>query len=285
MRTRIARCLTTTVLTAVGLCWITPAFAQLSPNMQDILRRIHTTQEFGAGGRGAGAGGRWVDGGAGLCRRGADAGRRHRDRALRHRHRPARRPHDGGAADAACPRQAAPVQRLHRVGRRPPDALRHQRPADDDPEDRVRLLDARQGERRLAQARRHRRGRPAVREAVARRLARGLRPRQQPVCRRPAHRRDDGAHERRVADDYQRHLRLGLRRGIGPARRIPVEPGRQAHRLLPVRPDRRAGVHAHQLHRRAVSRRSPGTRTRRRARPMPRCASAWWRRRAGPPGG
>jgi dipeptidyl-peptidase-4 len=67
MRTRIARFLTTTVLTAVGLCWISPAFAQLSPNMQDILRRIHTTQEFGAGGRGAGSSGRWVDGGAGYA--------------------------------------------------------------------------------------------------------------------------------------------------------------------------------------------------------------------------
>ena len=45
MRTRTARVLTTTVLTVVSLCWITPAFAQLSPNMQDILRRIHTAQE------------------------------------------------------------------------------------------------------------------------------------------------------------------------------------------------------------------------------------------------
>jgi dipeptidyl-peptidase-4 len=42
-----------------------PAAAQLSANVQDTLRRIHTTQEFGAGGRGAGAGRRWVDGGAG----------------------------------------------------------------------------------------------------------------------------------------------------------------------------------------------------------------------------
>ena len=44
-----------------------PAAAQLSENMQDILRRIHTTQEFGAAGRGAGAGGRWVDDGAGYA--------------------------------------------------------------------------------------------------------------------------------------------------------------------------------------------------------------------------
>ena len=42
-----------------------PALAQLTAATQDILRRIHTTQEFGAGGRGAGSGGRWTDGGAG----------------------------------------------------------------------------------------------------------------------------------------------------------------------------------------------------------------------------
>jgi dipeptidyl-peptidase-4 len=42
-----------------------PALAQLSAATRDILRRIHTTQEFGAGGRGAWAGGRWTDGGAG----------------------------------------------------------------------------------------------------------------------------------------------------------------------------------------------------------------------------
>lgn len=40
-----------------------PAAAQLSPNMQDMLRRINSP-EFG-GGRGAGAAGRWVDGGQG----------------------------------------------------------------------------------------------------------------------------------------------------------------------------------------------------------------------------
>jgi dipeptidyl-peptidase-4 len=65
MRTRFTRHLTTMGLTAVSLCWITPAYAQLSPNMQDMLRRIHTTQEFGSAGRGAVALGRWVDEGQG----------------------------------------------------------------------------------------------------------------------------------------------------------------------------------------------------------------------------
>lgn len=52
------------LLMAVNLL-AAPAWAQLSQNMQDMLRRIHTTQEFSGGGRGAGAGGRWVEGGRG----------------------------------------------------------------------------------------------------------------------------------------------------------------------------------------------------------------------------
>jgi dipeptidyl-peptidase-4 len=43
-----------------------PAAAQLSTNMQDMLRRINSP-EFGGGGRGAGAPGRWVDGGQGYA--------------------------------------------------------------------------------------------------------------------------------------------------------------------------------------------------------------------------
>jgi len=66
MHARLKRPNTTTVaLALVGLFCATPARAQLSPNMQDMLRRIHTTQEFGGGGRGAGASGRWVDRGQG----------------------------------------------------------------------------------------------------------------------------------------------------------------------------------------------------------------------------
>jgi hypothetical protein len=42
-----------------------PAAAQLSQNMQEMLRRINAG-EFGAGGgRGGGAGGRWIDSGSG----------------------------------------------------------------------------------------------------------------------------------------------------------------------------------------------------------------------------
>jgi len=47
MRTRFTRHLAAALLTSVSLCWINSAFAQLSPNMQDMLRRIHTTKEFG----------------------------------------------------------------------------------------------------------------------------------------------------------------------------------------------------------------------------------------------
>ena len=68
MNARISRQLLpiSTFALAAVLC-AAPAAAQLSENIQDILRRIHTTQEFGAAGRGAGAGGRWVDDGAGYA--------------------------------------------------------------------------------------------------------------------------------------------------------------------------------------------------------------------------
>ena len=55
----------TAALTLIGLLCTTTAWAQLSPNMQDMLRRIHTTQEFGGGGRATGASERWVDKGQG----------------------------------------------------------------------------------------------------------------------------------------------------------------------------------------------------------------------------
>ena len=62
----VSRRLVAAAVVILVLC-AAPAAAQLSANMQDILRRIHTTQEFGAAGRGAGAGGRWVDDGAGYA--------------------------------------------------------------------------------------------------------------------------------------------------------------------------------------------------------------------------
>jgi dipeptidyl-peptidase 4 len=56
---------TAAILILSSLICSRPAAAQLSPNMQDMLRRIHSTQEFAGGGRAAGAGGRWVEGGQG----------------------------------------------------------------------------------------------------------------------------------------------------------------------------------------------------------------------------
>ncbi len=64
MRTRRFRqTMTAAALILGSLFWAIPAAAQLSPNMQDMLRRIDVG-EFGggAGGRG-GAGGQWIDGG------------------------------------------------------------------------------------------------------------------------------------------------------------------------------------------------------------------------------
>ena len=66
MHPPVNRRLVAAAVVVLVLC-TAPAAAQLPANMQDILRRIHTTQEFGAAGRGAGAGGRWVDGGAGYA--------------------------------------------------------------------------------------------------------------------------------------------------------------------------------------------------------------------------
>jgi dipeptidyl-peptidase-4 len=65
MSTPALRRLHGAVAVLLSLVAAAPSAAQLSANTRDIMRRIHTTQEFGGGGRGAGAGGRWVDGGAG----------------------------------------------------------------------------------------------------------------------------------------------------------------------------------------------------------------------------
>ncbi|MCU0255528.1 MAG: DPP IV N-terminal domain-containing protein, partial [Vicinamibacterales bacterium] len=65
MTTRMMRRPCLLIAVSAVLLSAVPAAAQLSAGTQDMLRRIHTTQEFGGGGRGAGAGGRWVDGGTG----------------------------------------------------------------------------------------------------------------------------------------------------------------------------------------------------------------------------
>ena len=62
---------------------------------------------------------------------------------------------------------------------------------------------------------------------------------------------------RRLGDDDQRHLRLGRRGGARHPRRLPLEPGRQAHRVLAVRHDRRRDLHARRRHGRALSDRHP----------------------------
>ena len=68
---------------------------------------------------------------------------------------------------------------------------------------------------------------------------------------------DDGtrhaADDRRIGNDHQRHLRLGLRRGVRRSRRLPLQPGRQVDRLLAVRQHRRRHLLADQQHRHALS--------------------------------
>ena len=79
---------------------------------------------------------------------------------------------------------------------------------------------------------------------------------------------------RRIGDDHQRHVRLGLRGGARRPRRVPLEPRRPRHRLLAVRFDRRRHLLADQRHDDAVSRRSRRFRIRRPAPRTPPCASA-----------
>jgi dipeptidyl-peptidase-4 len=54
----------TAVLALAGVAIAAPGYAQISANLQEMLKKI-AAGEFGAGGRGAGGGGRWVDGGTG----------------------------------------------------------------------------------------------------------------------------------------------------------------------------------------------------------------------------
>ena len=143
MHPPVNRRLVAAAVVVLVLC-TAPAAAQLPANMQDILRRIHTTQEFGAAGRGAGAGGRWVDGGAGYA-----AVERTPDGAaelVRYDTATGRRDVLMTAAQLTPPALGKPLQvcRLRRLGRRAADAVRHERAPDNDPEDRVRLLDPRQ---------------------------------------------------------------------------------------------------------------------------------------------
>ena len=61
------------------------------------------------------------------------------------------------------------------------------------------------------------------------------------------------ADQRRRRRHRQRHVRLGERGGARHLRRLPLEPGRPADRLLAVRHHRRRAVHADQQHRLALS--------------------------------
>ena len=81
--------------------------------------------------------------------------------------------------------------------------------------------------------------------------------------------------DRRLGDDHQRHVRLGLRGGARRARRVPLEPGRP--RASPTGSSTRTGVGIFTLINNtdsALSGRDARFRIPRPARPTPRCASA-----------
>ncbi len=81
-----------------------------------------------------------------------------------------------------------------------------------------------------------------VRQVLARRRPRGLCAQEQPVSAEPRGSEDHRAHQGWLGDTHQRHLRLGERGGTGTARRVPLESGWFAHRVLAVRHQRREAL-------------------------------------------
>ncbi len=117
-----------------------------------------------------------------------------------------------------------------------------------------RLLGPGAGERQAPQSRR--RGARVVvdvRQVLARRKAGGLRPRQQHLRPEPRRLADLAADGRRLRHGRQRNLRLGVRGGVRPPRRLPLEPRRPVDRVLALRHERRRSVLADQRHRHALS--------------------------------
>ena len=99
------------------------------------------------------------------------------------------------------------------------------------------------------------RGDPHVREVLPRRNARRLRPEERSLRRRSGERKAHPSDLGRISHDHQRHLRLGLRGRVRPARRLPLEPRRKRHRVLAFRRQRHRGVFADQRHGHALPRR------------------------------
>ena len=214
-----------------------------------------------------------------LHHRRADAGdRRLRHHPLRRRHRRAQRPDLERAADARR-RDQTPLDIADYVWS--DDAHEaadlHQHAEGVAAEHARRLLGAdtsRSGGARSRSAPAHPRV-ADVREVLARCDARRLRARQQHLRRAARRRPRHAADDRRIGNDHQRHVGLGLRRRVRRSRRLPLQPGRQVDRLLAVRQHRRRHLLADQQHRHAVSGRSPGFRIRRPAPRTRRRASAW----------
>ncbi len=177
------------------------------------------------------------------------------NRPLRHRERRPPRARARLRARARPGAEAARDRRLRVVeGRQAPAAL-HEYEESLAPQHARRLLGARAGNRPAPQARR---GRPRiladVRQVLARRRPRGLRARQRSLGRGRRLGQGHAADLRRVGHDRQRDVRLGLRRGVRPARRVPLEPGRREHRLLALRHEQCREVFPHQRHRHDVPR-------------------------------
>ena len=106
-------------------------------------------------------------------------------------------------------------------------------------------------------------------------IARRLRARPQPVRRDARRRRDPPADQRRLADHRQRHVRLGQRGGARhPRRRSAGVPTAASIAFWQFDTSGVEPFTLDQRHRHASIRRSRGSRIRRPAPPIPRCASA-----------
>ena len=165
-----------------------------------------------------------------------------------------RRPGARGARGRARPRargrRAAPLhRRVPLLPGRLEGADIHQHPQGLAAEHAGGLLGPRPRERRAGAAgcglRAHL---PPVREVRPRRRAGRVPLPERPPRRGPRHPRDHAPHGHGLADAVQRHLRLGLRGGVVPARRVPLEPRRGEHRVLGDRRGGGRGLPPHRQH-------------------------------------
>ena len=137
--TRFSRVVTTTVLILAGLFGAVSAPAQVTPSLQDWMKRL-ASPEFSAGRGGVG---RWIDGGAGYTATERNPGGV--GEIVRYETATGKREILMTAAQLTPPQLGKPPagRRVRRFRRREENVVRRQSAADHDPKNRLRLLAAR----------------------------------------------------------------------------------------------------------------------------------------------